>query len=130
MNTLGFTIRRTQLRLARELVLSLYPKALTEWGSIITRFDELDKRAEATPTPPSAEQADEELAAWLEDVRLDDDGETNGNGHGHGKSEEKSHARKCTHPKISVNSVALYRCSWCGNPSAVLRKCGGCGQTK
>ena len=132
MNTLGFTIKRTQLRLARELVLSLYPKALAEWGPLIARFDELDDRADVASTLPSAEQADEDLAAWLEDVRLDDEGEANGNGNRNrnGASDEETHARRCTHPKISMNSVALYRCAWCGNPSAMLRKCGGCGQTK
>ena len=40
------------------------------------------------------------------------------------------HPHACSHPKISMNNAALYRCTWCGNPSAVLRKCGGCGKTR
>ncbi|KAJ3998110.1 hypothetical protein F5050DRAFT_1294699 [Lentinula boryana] len=28
-----------------------------------------------------------------------------------------------------MNSVLLYQCSWCNNPSAVLKKCSGCFET-
>ena len=115
MNTIGFPIKRTQMRLARELVLSLYPKAVTEWGAFIKHFDELDARGDHHAHPRTPAQADDDLAAWLEHVRLDDG--------------EGEHSR-CTHPKISANSVELYRCSWCGNPSAVLKKCGGCGKKR
>ena len=121
MRTLGWSIKRTQMRLARELVLDLYPKALTEWGPFVAHFDALDARADgAPPRPLSSSEADDELAAWLEHVRLDD-GED---------AAPHAHARGCTHSKISTSSVELYRCSWCGNPSAVLRKCGGCGKTR
>ena len=119
------------MHLARELVLSLYPKALAEWGPLIARFDELEKCADAAPTPSSMEQAYEDLAAWLEDVQLNDSGETigNENGHSHRTCEAGSIAHR-PHPKINMESVALYMCSCCGNPSAALKKCGGCGQTR
>ena len=117
MNTIGFPIKRTQMRLARELVLSLYPKAVTEWGAFIKHFDELDARSDKQQ-PLSSTQADDYLAAWLDKMKLEDG------------SEEHTHPHSCSHPKISTNNVALYRCSWCGNPSAVLRKCGGCGRTR
>ncbi|KAI0634784.1 hypothetical protein C8Q77DRAFT_654669 [Trametes polyzona] len=117
MNTIGFAIKKTQIGLARELILQLYPEAVKEWGAFIARFDELDSSLDKQK-PLSSTQADDDLAAWLDNIKLDDDSE----GHGH------PHA--CSHPKISMNNVALYRCSWCGNPSAVLRKCGGCWKTR
>nr|VWP00492.1 Serine hydroxymethyltransferase (EC [Ganoderma boninense] len=116
MNTLAFTIKRTQMRLAREMLLRLYPKAIDEWGAWIQRFDELDAHADRHK-PISSTQADDDLAAWLENMKLEDG------------ADDPMH-RECTHPRISVNNVSLYRCSWCGNPSAVLRKCGGCGKTR
>ena len=116
MNMLNFTVKKTQMRLAREMVLSLYPKAIKEWGAWIQHFDELDARADSH-RPISSTQADDDLAAWLENMKLEDG------------TEDTTH-RGCIHPKISVNNVTLYRCTWCGNPSAVLRKCGGCGKTR
>ena len=115
MKTLGYTIKKTQMRLAREMILDLYPKAVTEWGAFIKRFDELDARADKQQ-PISSTQADDDLAAWLENMKLEEG--------------EHEQPHMCSHPKISTNNVALYRCSWCGNPSAVLRKCGGCGKTR
>ncbi len=118
MNTLKFVIKKTQMRLAREMVLSLYPKAIDEWGVWIKHFDELDAHADSDGHQPiSSTQADDDLAIWLENIKLEDG------------AEDTMH-RGCTHPKISVNNVTLYRCSWCGNPSAVLRKCGGCAKTR
>ena len=116
MKTLGYTIKKTQMRLAREMILDLYPKAVTEWGAFIKRFDELDARADKQQ-PISSTQADDDLAAWLDHMKLDD-------------GEDESAPHYCSHPKISTNSVELYRCSWCGNPSAALRKCGRCGKTR
>ncbi|TFK85225.1 hypothetical protein K466DRAFT_552464 [Polyporus arcularius HHB13444] len=115
MKMLNFTIKKTQMRLTREIILDLYSKGVKEWGSFIKHFDELDARAEKQ-RPISSTQADDDLAAWLENMKLEEG--------------EDARPHMCSHPKISTNNVALYRCSWCGNPSAVLRKCGGCAKTR
>ncbi len=115
MKMLNFTIKKTQMRLTREIILDLYSKGVKEWGSLIKHFDELDARADKQK-PISSTQADDDLAAWLENMKLEEG--------------EDARPHVCSHPKISTNSVALYRCSWCGNPSAVLRKCGGCAKTR
>ena len=115
MNMLKFTIKKTQMRLAREMILDFYSQGVKDWGDFIKHFDELDSRADKQK-PISSTQADDDLAAWLENMKLEE-GE-----------DEQPHM--CSHPKISTNNVALYRCSWCGNPSAVLRKCGGCGRAR
>ncbi|KAI8986642.1 hypothetical protein BD414DRAFT_38810 [Trametes punicea] len=117
MNTISFSTTKTELHLTRNLILELYPEAVKEWGAFIKRIDELDFRIEKQK-PLSYTQADDDLAAWIENMKLEDG------------SEEHLHPHPRSHPKISLNNVMLYRCSWCTNPSAVLRKCGGCGKTR
>ncbi|KAI0765241.1 hypothetical protein C8Q74DRAFT_1205823 [Fomes fomentarius] len=117
MKHLGLTIKKTQIRLTRELILNQYVKAVQDFGAFIRHFDDLDSRADHKPI--SSTRADDDLAAWLDDLKVEN-----------GEDDLQPHAHKCTHPKISTNSVELYRCSWCGNPSAVLKRCGGCGKTR
>jgi hypothetical protein len=69
-----------------------------------------------------SQKATDDLAAWLDDyLHVDDD-----------EQDEKYHAHTtcASRARVSANTVALYRCSNCGNPSASLRKCGGCGKTR
>ncbi|OBZ77723.1 hypothetical protein A0H81_02629 [Grifola frondosa] len=98
-----------------DLATNSYPAAVKEWGDFIARFDKLDATVDDHPDI-SPSKAEDDLAAWLDNLRMDDG--------------EEEHPHHCAHPKINTNSVALYRCSWCGNPSAVLRKCAGCGKTR
>ncbi|KAF5383157.1 hypothetical protein D9615_004964 [Tricholomella constricta] len=101
---------RTNLRLAQETVVRLYSAAVAEFGSVIEKA-----ASEERIKPVSAEKLEDDLAAWLDDVHLHDD---------------HDHEPHGLHPKVNTNSVALYRCSFCGNPSAVLRKCSGCSKTR
>ncbi|EGO29215.1 hypothetical protein SERLADRAFT_359379 [Serpula lacrymans var. lacrymans S7.9] len=110
----------TQLRLTQQTVVKLYSSATEEWGPVIAHFDSLaaydsDHQGQSVI---SAEKAEDDLAAWLDEMRLDD-----------GAQDESCIAR-CSHPRIRANSVELYRCSYCGNPSAVLRKCSGCAKAR
>ncbi|EMD40212.1 hypothetical protein CERSUDRAFT_112416 [Gelatoporia subvermispora B] len=111
---LGNPPKRTLMRLTRELILRLYPDASKEWADTIARFDSLGSVTNEQLV--DAEKAEDDLAVWLENLHMED-GETHV-------------PERCTHPRISTNSIELYRCSWCKNPSAVLRKCGGCGRTR
>ncbi|KAF7793058.1 hypothetical protein EIP86_004163 [Pleurotus ostreatoroseus] len=110
----GVHQQRTTLRLTRELVTSKYQKAVTEWGSVIARVDGPNFHETLTE---SEARAEDNLAAWLEGLRVEGD-------------EEEEDEKWCVHPTTNMNSVALYRCSYCGNPSAVLRKCSGCNKTR
>ncbi|OBZ78395.1 hypothetical protein A0H81_02619 [Grifola frondosa] len=114
-NFLCLPIKKTQLRLTRQLIMELYPAAVTEWGDFIARFDRLDAAVD-DHSHISSSKAEDDLAAWLNNLRADDG--------------EEDYPQYCAHPRINANSVMLYHCSWCGNPSAVLRKCGGCGKTR
>ena len=60
------------------------------------------------PAPTTKEDKEHELAAWLNNLDLDDAGED---------------GRGCANLRANPKRVELYRCTHCGNPSAVLRKC-------
>lgn len=101
------------MRLARELVTSKYQKAVAEWGSVVARID--GPNADEALADSEA-RAEDNLSAWLQGRPVE--------------GEEDEDSKWCAHPVTNMNSVALYRCSYCGNPSAVLRKCSGCGKTR
>lgn len=110
----GSKQQNTTLRLTRELVTTHYQSAATEWGSLISRLDTVNSGNELQEKNEA--KAEDNLAAWLEGLRVDE--------------EDHDPPQRCTHPKMNSNTVVLYRCSYCNNPSAALRKCGGCGKTK
>ncbi|KAG6813057.1 hypothetical protein H0H92_014329 [Tricholoma furcatifolium] len=101
---------RTHLRLAQETVVKYYTAGATEFGHVIAKATSEDRH-----NPVSMEKLEDGLAAWLEDTHLHD--EVDSELHG-------------LHPRVNINSVMLYRCSFCGNPSASLRKCSGCAKTR
>ena len=116
MSFIGTPALKTQLRLSSETLIQNYVPAAKEWSFLIERKDAM--HGDGEPTPP-LEQNEKDLADWLAETKLED-GEEGG--------EAKAKCRH--HPKVHSNNVALYACSWCGNPSAVLRKCAGCGNTR
>jgi len=111
---LGINPPKTQLRLAQQNIIKRYPTAVIEWKDLVKRFD--DETMDDCGI--SLEKAEDDLAAWLDEVHLDQ-GE-----------EDEPHPTRCSRPRVSPNTVALYRCSWCGNPSAALRKCSGCEKAR
>ncbi|KAJ6532723.1 hypothetical protein DFH09DRAFT_993655 [Mycena vulgaris] len=107
-NWLGVIPPKTNLRLTQQTVVRLFPDAVEEWGEFITNNSGLEVAT------PSAEKVEDDLATWLGDVHLED--------------ELSEH---CHQPAtFNTSHVELYRCSWCGNPSAILRKCAGCSKTR
>ncbi|KAL4078118.1 hypothetical protein V8B97DRAFT_2102188 [Scleroderma yunnanense] len=109
----GIKPPKTQLRLTQEVILKHYSAGIKEWGSVVANFDSVVDHGEHIFSPTSAE---DQLALWLADINVDDD--------------EGPGPKVCSHPRITTNTVELYRCSWCGNPSAVLRKCSGCEKAR
>ncbi|KAJ7098295.1 hypothetical protein C8R44DRAFT_811280 [Mycena epipterygia] len=101
-NWIGVPPPKTNLRLTQQTVVRLFPDAAEEWGEFMASNSRLEAPA------PSAEKAEDDLAAWLGDLHIEDE-----------------------QPQtFNTSHVGLYRCSWCGNPSAVLRKCAGCSKTR
>jgi len=109
---------KTFLRNAEQTVVKSFSTAVQEWGDVIERLGVDDgKGTHEVSEPPkvSPGMVEDNLASWLDEMHMDDGGEA---------------TLACAHPKVNVNSVELYHCSWCGNPSAVLRKCSGCALTR
>ena len=69
-----------------------------------------------SPPVPTKDKVADDLAAWLDDVNLE--------------NEEHDHGHCVSPTRVFESNVELYRCSWCSNPSAVLRKCSGCNKTR
>jgi len=106
------------MHLSRELAIKLYAPAFREWGDFIIRLDSL--HLSAAHEKAFVENAEDHLAAWLENLEIDDD-------HADHQHNHRDHDRRRT---VNRSAVELYRCSWCKNPSAVLKKCSGCQKTR
>ncbi|THH28452.1 hypothetical protein EUX98_g5738 [Antrodiella citrinella] len=111
---IGFPYKKTQMRLSREMMLRLWPKAIKDFVSTITYYDALYDSS--SKEQQSVAGAEDTLAAWLDEISHDD--------------EDGHYDTHCIHPRINSNSVELYRCTYCRNPSAALRKCSGCGKVR
>lgn len=106
------------MRLARVLVVSQYTSAWKEWGAVVQRYDEL---ALPQPVDIHAPETDDDFDRWLRKLTLEDGAE----------AAADPEPEFCSHPKLGLSRDApMYRCSNCGNPSSVLRKCSGCGKTR
>ncbi|KAI9068810.1 hypothetical protein FKP32DRAFT_1754236 [Trametes sanguinea] len=133
MKHMGYPISRTQLNLTRDLVLSYYTQGVREWGSFVHHFDDLDSQFQQDHANSPSEGAEEDdLAEWLEKIDLgsDEEGDGHSHGHAHAHAHGRHQARAAPQAKSGKNDYELYRCSWCRNPSAVLRKCSGCGNAR
>lgn len=127
MHFVGHSVKRTQLNLSRELALSLYTPGAKEWGTLVQRFDRLDRcENSGDSSRASSSLVDDDLSEWLGNVSLDDDEHADHDHHACGSHGKRSDAAVGG----ETSSYELYRCSWCGNPSAILRRCGGCGKTR
>lgn len=114
----GLPDSKTQLRLTRDIIMGRYEKADTEWRNFIAHLDSDGYLSHAEAQQRSALKAEDNLAAWLEGLNIEgDEHDSLGNTH-------------CTHPTLNTSNAAMSRCSYCHNPSAVLRKCGGCSKTR
>ncbi len=120
LNTLlGYNVKNTNLRRARHTIFSQMAAASQEWDEAISHFKYEEGREEFTRFVP--ERAEDDLSAWLENVKLEDEG---------GASILAMERVHMTQPKINRDEVNLHRCSWCRNPSAALRRCVGCKTTR
>ncbi|KAG9314772.1 hypothetical protein JVU11DRAFT_3855 [Chiua virens] len=109
----GVVPPKSQLRFAYERVSVRYTTAVKKWDAVVAQFDShnIDKYI------LTRDKAEDRLAAWLRDVQDE---------HGDAADTEPEGASRAARP----SPIELHRCSWCGNPSAVLRKCGGCEKAR
>ncbi|KAJ3855420.1 hypothetical protein EV368DRAFT_72312 [Lentinula lateritia] len=106
-------IPNTQLRLAQAAIVEQYSAAVSEWEEVILRLN--NSSTKQPEVLPDSEKVQNNLNDFLNDLQLHD---------------ESPAKRVAAHPKVNLNSVLLYQCSWCKNPSAMLKKCSGCSQTR
>lgn len=100
----------TNLRLAQQAVVKHYSQAMKEFSRV---FEELDNIKTKDAPAVDHEKLEDDLETWLEDMRLED-----------GTLEQKLRCGASENVrKVNIENVELYRCSWCGNPSAALKKC-------
>lgn len=111
----GIAIVYTQSRAIRLLLLKHYTPAAKEWGPVVARYDAMEHPV--VPNTVHTPEATDSLARWLDQMSMED-GEP-----------EYPH---CANPRTHGDSdeAQLYRCSNCGNPSSVLRKCSRCAKAR
>ena len=118
----GVPYNRTQLRMTQEMIIDLYQTAVKNYSSFVENLDLLHITTEKSQEK-STEKAEDTLAAWIDGLHIDDaeDGEP-----------RHAHHRCGRYNVASINhaQLELYRCSHCQNPSAILRRCSGCGKTR
>jgi len=115
----GIAPQESQPVLALRSILKHMDVGNLEWGPPVMKINQLlahewDYEQKNNPVPENVERRMDELTAWLENLDIEPGGE------------RETH---CANPKLNPNSVVLYRCTHCGNPSAALRKCK-CGQVR
>ncbi|KAJ7056503.1 hypothetical protein C8F01DRAFT_1156410 [Mycena amicta] len=147
---LGIPPVNTQIRLVAEtLILKNFSAAQREWGDAVGVYDkECADYMESELATPSKEKRERDLAAWVEGLELDDSHSKvvagcGGGCFGHDHEDEDADGHSHSHSHGSVpgageqdpqaplpDKTALYRCSFCQNRSAVLRKCAGCSEAR
>ncbi|KIK70282.1 hypothetical protein GYMLUDRAFT_34777 [Collybiopsis luxurians FD-317 M1] len=112
---LGLPTPRTCMRLTQEAVVSKFPNAVAEWEKVILQLN--DQSPKQPEVFAESEKVQKDLKKFLDDDLNLDDGGCAAN-------------MTMAHPKVNTNNVVLYQCSYCSNPSAVLRKCSGCAKAR
>ena len=115
----GVAPQESQAVLALRSLLQHMNVGNLEWGPPMMKInqllaDEWDYKHKNNPVPENVERRMDELTAWLEKLDIEP-----------GESKQTH----CVNPNVNPNTVVLYRCTHCGNPSAVLRKCK-CGKVR
>ncbi len=73
---LGYNVKNTDIRMTRHSVLSQMSTASQEWDEAISHFEYEGGRKELTGIVPK--KLEDNLAAWLENVNLEEGGAQNG----------------------------------------------------
>jgi hypothetical protein len=110
---MGVPPPKTNFRLAQQAAVKHYATGVREFSRVFAELDKdvlKDQGGELKPNPAKLE---DNLATWLEGMHLED-------GTLEGTVQCRGSAQR---PRVIFENLRLYLCSWCGNPSAVLKKC-------
>ena len=111
----GGKVPKTQWRMAYDTLTNRTPLAAQEWSEQVESFTTASDSTNNVPL----EKAEHDLAAWLDTMHLEN-----------GDAIRVTHDHGTLHRAVDYSRVALYRCSWCRNPSAALKKCSGCEKAR
>ncbi|KAI0317958.1 hypothetical protein OF83DRAFT_1118664 [Amylostereum chailletii] len=120
---------RTQMRKTCTIITNNMDAAMTEWGGMLSRSKVLMEDPESySHTFVSLEDRESsDLQFWLNKFEGDIEGPDRHETASTKNSEDMSTPLSSdlpTHKKMTLT------CSWCRRPSAILKKCGGCGLAK
>jgi hypothetical protein len=116
MHIVGCPPPQTQLRLTQQSVVKYYKESIERFSSVI---EKAGSECSHDLTHPTSEESEDKLAAWLDQLELDDPTLVSEEVYRVG---EESKSGGLGGVQVGDN-LSLYRCGWCGNPSASLRKC-------
>ncbi|KAF9530334.1 hypothetical protein CPB83DRAFT_788319 [Crepidotus variabilis] len=103
----------TIIRMTQEEIVKHYPSAIQNFGPLFTALD----TAKGVPKADVKHGVTaDDVEAWFERMNMED-------------MKDPVFTPKSTLRTVDFEHVTLYRCSWCGNPSAALKKCSRCTKT-
>lgn len=117
------------MRRTYKTIVSLFHEATGKYESILKRVAE-DRELPDVSLPTGDGSVQDDLAAWLDNIGLEDGEELEHHAHaGHDhchKRDMMQHVHQISYSNRAAEAdrTEMYRCSHCGNPSAGLRKCG------
>ena len=110
----GIRYPMTQHRRVQELIIGQYSEASQTLASTIGNYNRVLIHSSQAKHAFVAD-TDAALEAWLGDVEV-------------GSDQTRPRLSNCLTPRVNFGSAELSQCAYCGMPSAILRKCSGCGK--
>ncbi|KAG9123701.1 hypothetical protein FRC07_014230 [Ceratobasidium sp. 392] len=114
----------TEPKLAIDLIIPRFANPLKQWRTAIARLVHNGRPYYHHQDIP-ADDPDHVLANWLVRTALDDEDVPRTE-----FAELQSKSTDVSALGTTAEHVLLYRCSFCGNPSASLKRCGRCKQAR
>jgi hypothetical protein len=102
------------VRYVQETIVRLYTASVDAFGDVVAKINTLPEHGKSFVEDPK--KREEELAAWFNGPNLSDEDNN--------RARSKSVIdRSVKQPAVTPLNTALYMCSFCGCPSAILKKC-------
>jgi hypothetical protein len=110
----GLPVADSEMRLGAQMLIKHWKSAAQNWGWAVRKVDvEEDTPMDDVAAPEVIDAFD----AWVAEVQPPQD-------------PKDVLEDICNHPRLGGHHAKMYRCANCGNPSAALRKCSGCGRVR
>ncbi|KAJ3566370.1 hypothetical protein NP233_g7053 [Leucocoprinus birnbaumii] len=129
MRIVGFATPSTKMRLTQQTVVKHYKESVERFGDIIKRAGSAFHDCSHDLADPTSEENEDKMAAWLGNLDLEDRTLNTEEVYQVG-AESRISKSGVEVAVVDGEYLSLYQCGWCGNPSASLRKCSGCGNAR